>query len=99
MTQAICDGSAAVNQSGDNLRATLIPGLQETVMDIVYAAEKRSIADILSHRLHQKIEPHDIDVQDNPDQTGSFFVRRGFDQYVMSPSGEVERIGVQPEDR
>jgi len=68
-------------------------------MDIVYAAEKRSIADLLSHRLRQKIEPQEIDVQDNPDQTGSFFVRRGFDQFVMSPNGEVEQIGVRPVDR
>ena len=65
-------------------------------MDIVYAAEKPSIAEILSRRLHQKIEPQEIDVHDNPGQTGSFFVRLGFDQYVMSPSGEVERIGLRP---
>lgn len=68
-------------------------------MNIVYAAEKPSIADILSRRLHQKIDPQEIDVLDNPDQTGSFFVRWGFDQYVMSPSGCVERIGERPEDR
>jgi hypothetical protein len=68
-------------------------------MDIVYAAEKPSIADLLSHRLHHKIEPQEIEVHDNPNQTGSFFVRWGFDQYVMSPSGQLERIGVRPEDR
>jgi len=68
-------------------------------MDIVYAAEKRSIADILSHRLQQNIEPQELEVQDNPDQTGSFFVSLGFDQYVMSPSGQLERIGLRPKDR
>ena len=68
-------------------------------MDIVYAAEKPSIADLLSHRLDRRIEAREIDVCDNPSQTGSFLVRWRFDRYLVSPSGEVVRIGPRAEHR
>ncbi len=59
-------------------------------MDIVYAAEKPSIAKVLSEHMQRDIRPGDIQVHANPDETGSFFIRWQFDRYVMSPNGAVE---------
>ena len=58
-------------------------------MDIVYAAEKLSIADVLSRRLRDHVAPQEIDVQENPDETGSFLVTWRLGNYVVSPSGDV----------
>lgn len=60
-------------------------------MNIVYAAEKSSIAGILSQYLRYRISPRDIEVRDNPEETGSFLVRWRLNRYVLSPSGAVER--------
>jgi hypothetical protein len=65
---------------------------KETVMDIVYAAEKPSIADVLSVRLRDRIRPQDIEVAENPHQTGSFLVRWRLRNYVVSPNGDVEPV-------
>ena len=59
-------------------------------MDIVYAAEKPSIARLLSIHTKRLVRPQDIQVTENPDETGSFFIGFQFDQYVLSPSGEIE---------
>ncbi len=59
-------------------------------MDIVYAAEKPSIADVLSERLRDCVRPQDIEVHENPDETGSFLVKWRFNRYVVSPNGDVE---------
>jgi hypothetical protein len=59
-------------------------------MDIVYAAEKPSIADVLSDRLRDRVRPQDIEVHENPDETGSFLVKWRFSRYVVSPNGDVE---------
>lgn len=59
-------------------------------MDIVYAAEKPSIAKVLSEHVKREVPPGDIQVEANPDETGSFFIRWRFARYVMSPNGEVE---------
>jgi len=58
-------------------------------MNIVYAAEKPSIAKVLSQHVKRRVSPGDIDVQANPDETGSFFIRWQLDRFVMSPNGEV----------
>ena len=58
-------------------------------MNIVYAAEKPSIAKVLSDYVNRQVRPGDIDVQANPDETGSFFIRWQFDRFIMSPNGEV----------
>jgi len=58
-------------------------------MDIVYAAEKPSIARVLSKHVRREIRPRDIQVHANPDETGSFFIRWRFTRYVMSPNGAV----------
>jgi hypothetical protein len=59
-------------------------------MDIVYAAEKPSIAKVLSAHVKREIRPGDIQVDANPDETGSFFIRWRFDRFIMSPNGAVE---------
>ncbi len=59
-------------------------------MDIIYAAEKPSIAKVLSEHIKREVRPADIDVEANPDETGSFFIRWRFSRYVMSPNGAVE---------
>jgi hypothetical protein len=59
-------------------------------MEIVYAAEKPSIADVLSIRLRNRVKPQDIEVRENPNETGSFLVKWRFNRYVVSPNGDVE---------
>ena len=59
-------------------------------MDIVYAAEKQSIAKLLSNHTQRLVRPQDIMVTENPDETGSFFIGFQFDRYVLSPNGEIE---------
>ena len=59
-------------------------------MDIVYAAEKSSIADVLSERLGDYVPSREIEVHDNPEETGSFLVKWRFNLYVVSPNGDVE---------
>ena len=58
-------------------------------MDIVYAAEKPSIARLLSERIKREVRPEEIMVSENPDETGSFFIGLEFNRYVMSPGGEI----------
>lgn len=61
----------------------------ENVMDIVIAAEKPSIAKLLSEYVKRRVNPEDIKVSENPNETGSFFVGLQFERYVMSPNGEI----------
>ena len=62
---------------------------QEIDMNIVIAAEKPSIARLLSEYVKRRVNPEEIKVTENPDETGSFFVGLQFERYVMSPSGEI----------
>ena len=59
-------------------------------MDIVIAAEKPSIAKLLSEHVKRRITERQIRVRENPDETGSFYIGFEFDQYRMSPNGEIE---------
>ena len=59
-------------------------------MNIVYAAEKPSIAQVLSDYVRREVRPEDIQIAANPDETGSFLIRWRFDRFVMSPGGAVE---------
>jgi hypothetical protein len=58
-------------------------------MDIIYAAEKPSIAKVLSEHVKRSIEPAEIRVFANPNETGSFFIRWQFARFVMAPDGSV----------
>jgi hypothetical protein len=62
-------------------------------MDIIYAAEKRSIAELLGHHVHRDIGPEEINVAENPGETGSFFIGWGVRRYVLSPAGEIVAEG------
>ena len=61
-------------------------------MDIIYAAEKPSIAKLLSAHTRRLVRPQDIMVTENLDETGSFFIGFQFDQYVLSPDGKIESV-------
>jgi hypothetical protein len=58
-------------------------------MDIVIAAEKPSIADLLSERLRCPVDAQDISVRPNPQETGSFVVRWRLNRYLLSPDGRL----------
>jgi len=60
-------------------------------MDIIYAAEKPSIATLLSQYVRRSVRPDEIKVSENPDETGSFYIGFNLDHYVLSPSGEIAR--------
>ncbi len=58
-------------------------------MDIVYAAEKRSIASLLSEHVKRRVRAEEIKVSENPDETGSFYIGFNLDHYVLSPNGDI----------
>jgi hypothetical protein len=62
---------------------------KEFAMDIVYAAEKPSIAILLSRHVRRHVRPDEIRVSENPDETGSFYIGFNLDHYVLSPNGEI----------
>jgi hypothetical protein len=59
-------------------------------MDIIIAAEKPSIAKLLSEHTRRRITPEEIEVAENPDETGSFYIGWQFEHFVLSPNGEIE---------
>ena len=67
-------------------------------MDIVYAAEKPSIARLLSERVKRDVNPDEIRVSENPDETGSFFIGWQFNRYVMSPGGQIALDSLEFDD-
>lgn len=58
-------------------------------MDIVYAAEKPSIARLFSERMKRRVQAKDLHITENPEQTGSFYIGWQRHRYVMSPAGEI----------
>ena len=59
-------------------------------MDIIIAAEKPSIAKLLSEHTRCPVAPDEIELRENPDQTGSFYIGWQFEQFVLSPDGKIE---------
>jgi hypothetical protein len=62
---------------------------KEYAMNIVYAAEKPSIATLLSQYVQRRVRPDEIKVSENPDETGSFYIGFNLNHYVLSPNGEI----------
>ncbi|MDJ0698688.1 MAG: hypothetical protein QNJ07_02425 [Woeseiaceae bacterium] len=58
-------------------------------MDIVYAAEKPSIANLLSEYVEEPVAAEEINVSENPDETGSFRIGWQFRHFVLSPNGAI----------
>ena len=58
-------------------------------MDIVYAAEKPSIANLIEDHVRQSVTPEEIQVTENPNETGSFFVGWREQRYLLSPAGDI----------
>ena len=61
-------------------------------MDIVYAAEKPSIAKLLSEHTHDDVSPDEIIVTENPNETGSFRINWKLRGYVLSPDGKIDPV-------
>jgi hypothetical protein len=61
-------------------------------MEIVLAAEKPTIADLLSERLRCPVAAEDISVRPNPEETGSFLVRWRLNRYLLSPNGRLAAV-------
>ena len=59
-------------------------------MNIIYAAEKSSIAGLLSDHTKCAVGPDEIRVTENPDETGSFCIGWQFETYVLSPDGRIQ---------
>ena len=60
-------------------------------MNIVYAAEKTSIATLLSKHVRRIVRPDEIKISENPDETGSFYIGFDLDHYVFSPDGVISQ--------
>ena len=58
--------------------------------NIVCAAEKPSIAGLLSEHLRRQVRAEEIAVRDNPDETGSFLVDWKLCRFVLSPGGDLD---------
>lgn len=67
-------------------------------MNIVIAAEKTTIADLFAHYLERRVAPEDIEVRENPDETGSFLIAFEWDRYALLPNGEIRRFELRLED-
>ena len=68
-------------------------------MEVVYAAEKPSIANVLGTHVKRSVAPDEIQVTENPNETGSFYVGWGARRFVLSPAGEIESDSRQRQTR
>jgi hypothetical protein len=60
-----------------------------TARTIVYAAEKPTIAQVLGDYVKCSVTPDEIDVAENPELTGSFYIGWRQRHFVLSPGGEI----------
>ena len=81
--------SPYIKPLGANLQANQRNVVQELDMDIVIAAEKPSIAKLLSEYMRRTVRPEEIKVSENPDETGSFYIGFDLDHFVLMPNGQI----------
>ena len=58
-------------------------------MEIVIAAEKDSIANLLSEHRKRPVQPEQIVVTEDPSETGSFYIGFELERFKLTPSGEL----------
>ncbi|MDJ0916614.1 MAG: hypothetical protein QNJ05_02545 [Woeseiaceae bacterium] len=58
-------------------------------MEIVYAAERDSIANLLSKHTQSRVNPEQIVVTEDPSETGSFYIGFDLERFKLTPSGEL----------
>jgi hypothetical protein len=58
-------------------------------MDIIIAAEKPSIAKLLSEHTSRDVDPDDIQLTENPNETGSFYIGWHLERFMLSPDGRI----------
>ncbi|MEM8983863.1 MAG: hypothetical protein AAGC71_12610 [Pseudomonadota bacterium] len=59
-------------------------------MNIVYAAEKHSIARLLADHTRCPVAVSDINVTESPDETGTFRIDWRFRRFVLRPDGRID---------
>jgi hypothetical protein len=64
-------------------------------MNVVYAAEKTSIAELLGNYVKEDVRPEEISVFESPSETGSFLVGWRLNRYLLSPGGEIQSENVR----
>jgi len=55
----------------------------------VYAAEKHGIAKLLGDYVKEDVQPEEIRISENPNETGSFFIGWRLRRYVLAPDGRI----------
>ena len=58
-------------------------------MEIVYAAERDSIANLLSKHTQSRVSPEQIVVTEDPSETGSFYIGFDVERFKLTPSGDL----------
>ena len=64
-------------------------------MEIVYAAEAPTIAEMLSEHIQTPVHPAEINVSQNPDETGSYFIGYRRSSYRLTPAGRIIAEGLR----
>lgn len=65
----------------------------EPTMNIIYAAEKPTIAGMLSSHLGSTVREDDVYVHRNPAETGSFLVSFRTARFRLTPGGRLVPVG------
>ena len=60
-------------------------------MNIVYAAEKHSIAGLLAEHTRCPVSVDDIRITEAPDATGKFRIDWRLKRFVLTPDGRIDR--------